>query len=160
MFQYQGTATLRPLRVSKSSVGGSQPDLRPSPSGKLSVGSARMGTSMKRSTAPSAMPSLGRSPAARGRSSAPRPGPPGRALASRGQLVYQAAVRHRALLVEEVDALGAAAGLQLAVELVARLQEEALEALQLQLQLGAAVAAVGLLMRTWPRATARSSACS
>ena len=38
--------------------GGSQPDLRASLSGKLSTGAARIGTPRKRSTAPSAMPSL------------------------------------------------------------------------------------------------------
>jgi hypothetical protein len=39
-------------------VGGNQPDLRASLSGKLRLGRARMGTPRKRSTAPSAMPSL------------------------------------------------------------------------------------------------------
>ncbi len=54
MFQYQGTDTTTPLRLSMLMDGGSQPLLRPSPSGKLSAGTARMGTPRKRSCAPSA----------------------------------------------------------------------------------------------------------
>jgi hypothetical protein len=58
MFQYQGTAISRPLLLSMLIDGGSQPDLRSSDSGKVSTGAARIGTPMKRSTAPSATPSL------------------------------------------------------------------------------------------------------
>ncbi|MFT3858841.1 MAG: hypothetical protein QM742_15545 [Aquabacterium sp.] len=44
--------------LSKSKLGGSQPDLRASLSGKVSVGAARMGTPLNQITALSAVPSL------------------------------------------------------------------------------------------------------
>ena len=58
MFQYQGTSTRTPLRLSIATLGGSQPDLRSSVNGKLNSGAQRIGTPRKRSTAPCAMPSL------------------------------------------------------------------------------------------------------
>ena len=58
MFQYQGTSRCTPLRLSMATLGGSHPDLRSSVSGKLSAGAQSMGTPRKRSTAPSAKPSL------------------------------------------------------------------------------------------------------
>ena len=53
-----GSGTPAWLLSTGTSVGGSQPDLRASVSGKLKRGAARIGTPRKRSTAPSAVPSL------------------------------------------------------------------------------------------------------
>ena len=83
-------------------LGGSQPDLRWSDSGKLNTGRARMGTPRKRNTAPSAMPSLA-SKSMRTRSvlstQAGSPEP------SRGQLVYSASVaKERALSMKSTRA--------------------------------------------------------
>ena len=89
MFQYQGIESSMPLRLSVLMDGGNQPDLRASESGKLSEGSARMGTLRKRSTAPSATPSLlSRSMLTR----SVRSTQAGSAGVSRGQLVYSARV--------------------------------------------------------------------
>ncbi len=49
---------MKPLPLSWPTIGGSQPDLRASVSGKLTDGAPRIGTPRKRSTAPSATPSL------------------------------------------------------------------------------------------------------
>ena len=85
MFQYQGIENSTPLRLSMFRLGGSQPDLRASVTGKLKAGAARIGTPRKRSTAPSARPSLASKSSDTSRASSTQSG--SAPVSSRGQLV-------------------------------------------------------------------------
>jgi hypothetical protein len=115
-------------------VGGSQPDLRALLSGKLRLGRARMGVPRKRSTAPSAMPSL----ASRSSLTLGLQHPVGFFGATARTTGIGGVAGLRARVAQKVDAVGAAASAKVQ-KLVLGLQEEAFKALDPQFQFGAAV---------------------